>query len=122
MKSAIVIDHGDVTVSGDDDRTEKAEAVEAAVKDLLDETDTLGPIKVRDFAVDLGAHREDWKEGEPCPECGSEEISVMNLSEDRYISENGEFEFIKKGDAIGPDTSFVCGNCVTFLKYRPTTE
>lgn len=122
MKSAILIDHGDVTVSGDDDRTEKAEAVEAAVEDLLDETDALGPIDIEDFAVDLGAHREDWEEGEPCPECGSENISVMNLSEDRYISEDGEFEFIKKGDAIGPDTSYICGNCVTFLKYSPAAE
>ncbi|KZX46300.1 hypothetical protein [Haloarcula sp. K1] len=122
MKSTILINHDDVMVSGDDDRTEKAKAVEAAVEDLFDETDTLGPITVENLGVNLGAQRDDWEEGEPCPECGSTIISVMNLTEDRYVSESGKFEFVKKGDAIGPDTSYVCGNCVSFLKYSPATE
>ena len=122
MRSAIVIEHGDVAVSGDEDRSEKAEAVKEAVTELLDGNEDLGPIVVDDLTVDLGAHRDGWEEGEPCPECGSTKISVMNLGEDRYVSENGEFEFVKKGDALGPDTSYVCGNCVTFLKYNPATE
>lgn len=119
MRSAIVIDHGDVVVSGEEDRSEKTEAVKEAVEELLNEN--LGPIVVDDLTVTLGAHREDWEEGEPCPECGSAKISVMNLSEDRYVSEGGEFEFVKKGDALGPDTSYVCGNCVTFLKSTPAS-
>jgi len=46
----------------------------------------------------------------------------MNLSEDHYISEYDEFGFIKKGDAIGPETYFVWKKCVTFRKYSPATE
>lgn len=121
MRSAIVIDHGNVVVSGEEDRSEKTEAVKEAVEELLNENENLGPIVVDDLTVNLGAHREDWEEGEPCPECGSAKISVMNLSEDRYVSEGGEFEFVKKGDALGPDTSYVCGNCVTFLKSTPAS-
>lgn len=121
MRSAIVIQHGDVTVRGEEDRSEKTKAIKKAVEDLLDESEDLGPIVVDGLTINLGAHRKDWEEGEPCPECGSTMISVMNLSEDRYVSEDGMFVFIKKGDAIGPDTSYVCGDCGTFLKYTPSS-
>ena len=121
MRSAIIIDHGEITVSGDEDHNEKTEAVEEAVAELLRDGIDLGPIRVEEAKVDLAAVREDWEEGEPCPECGNEEVSVMNLSEDRYSSVDGEFDFRAKGDAIGPDVSHVCGSCVTFLKSNPVT-
>lgn len=121
MRSAIIIDHGEVTVSGDGEHTEKTEAVEEAVTEILGEDTELGPVSVEGIKVNLGAVREDWEEGEPCPDCGSKDVSVMNVNEDRYDSSDGAFEFTKKGDALGPDVSHVCGSCVTFLKSDPVT-
>jgi len=72
MKGAILINHDEVEVSGDDDRIEEAEVVKAAVEDFFDETDTLGPIEVKELVVGLGAYREDWEEGKSCPDCRSE--------------------------------------------------
>lgn len=122
MRSAILIDHSEIEVGGDDDQQAKEAAVEEAVAGVLGEGTSLGSVQVEDINVSLGCVRDDWEEGDPCPECGSAKISVMNLSEDRYESEGGQFNFMQKGDAMGPDTSYICGNCTTFLRYRAPNE
>lgn len=115
MKSIVLITHDEVEISDDEDHTQKEEQLEEALDEVLNGQD-FGPITTQSISVSLGAQHEDWEEGEPCPECGSTTVSVMELDEGRYISEDGDFEFMKKGDATGPSLSYVCGECVTHLK------
>lgn len=122
MKSAILLDHSQLEVSGNDEREANAEIIEEAIADVIASGENLGPIEVDDVTVALGCVRDDWEKGDPCPECGSTKISVMNLSEDRYKSEDGEFNFMQKGGAIGPDTSYICGNCTAFLRYQAVND
>lgn len=43
----------------------------------------------------------------------------MSVDEDIYASVDGEFEFIKKGDAIGPPLSILCPDCMAHLAHVP---
>lgn len=52
-----------------------------------------------------------WEQGEPCPECGSTEISIEAVHEEIYISEDGDFEFKQRGvplDSIGKPMCVEC--------------
>jgi len=61
----------------------------------------------------------DWELGDPCPVCGNERLSAMTVTEDIYSSKNGEFEYIKDGDSMGPVLSVVCPECRTHLTHVP---
>jgi hypothetical protein len=61
----------------------------------------------------------DWEFGKPCPVCGNETLSSMMVSEDIYSSNDGEFEYVKNGNAIGPVLSVVCPECRTHLSHVP---
>lgn len=61
----------------------------------------------------------DWECGEPCPKCGNETLSAMAAAEDIYVSKDGEFEYVKSGDAIGPVLSVLCLECCTHLMHIP---
>lgn len=69
--------------------------------------------------IHRNVRRPDWERGEPCPECGHETMSVMGVEEDLYESRDGEFRYVKKGDAIGPDLSVICPECMTHLVHVP---
>lgn len=95
-------------------------AVAVIDTDSVPEESPTTPIEPDDILTikEINVH-ENWEKGEPCPECGSEEISVMALDEDRYHSADGDYEFIRKGDAIGPGVSFICGDCLETLRHVP---
>jgi len=78
------------------------------------------PIEPKDIlqVKEIEEH-DDWEEGKPCPECGNDLLSVMALEEDKIKSANGKFDFIKKGDAIGPNFSILCPKCMTTLREIP---
>jgi hypothetical protein len=65
------------------------------------------------------SHEPDWEFGEPCPVCGNETLSAMMVTEEIYNSSDGEFEYVKNGDAIGPVLSVVCPECRTHLSHIP---
>lgn len=52
-----------------------------------------------------------WERGEPCPECGSTEISVEVAHGEIYISEGGNFEYREKGSHIGDVGKPMCVQC-----------
>lgn len=72
-------------------------------------------------AVDIAGvqTRHDWKRGEPCPECDNRTLSVMAASEDIYNSCDGDFQYLKAGDVIGPTLSILCPECMTQLVHTP---
>jgi len=65
------------------------------------------------FSVETG-YQSDWEPGEPCQECDHTILTVVETISNRYSSENGEFEYLKGGHAIGGDLVWVtcreCGN------------
>lgn len=69
--------------------------------------------------IHRSTYHPDWDHGKPCPECGNETLSVMSLDEDIYKSIDGEFEFIKLGDGLGPTLSILCPDCMTYLAHVP---
>lgn len=69
--------------------------------------------------VHRGTRHPDWERGAPCPECGNQTMSVLAVEEDLYDSSNGEFTFVKKGDALGPQLSVLCPDCMTHLEDVP---
>lgn len=72
-------------------------------------------------AVDIAGiqSRSDWKRGEPCLECDNRTLSVMAANEDLYDSTDGRFQYIRRGDAIGPPLSILCPDCMTRLAHVP---
>jgi predicted RNA-binding Zn-ribbon protein involved in translation (DUF1610 family) len=53
----------------------------------------------------------DWQRGEPCPDCGSEEIHVMRESGEVFRSTDGEWEYHSKTDTMGAMHKPECNNC-----------
>lgn len=97
--------------------TEQSEgAAPLTVADLRAHLDAL-PADAVDIAG--GQSRSDWERGEPCPECDNRTLSVMAADEDLYGSGDGEFQYLKAGDAIGPTLSILCPNCMTRLAHVP---
>lgn len=99
------------TTQDDSDATDAAalEIVQMALDSL-----TPGDIDIRH-----SFQHPDWERGDPCPNCGNDILSVMNIEEDYYKSERGEFSFAKKGDAFGPTVSILCPDCMTHLEDTP---
>jgi hypothetical protein len=90
--------------------------------------DTVDPEYVQKFirrfpsdALEIrqSTHEPDWEFGKPCPVCGNETLSAMTVSEDIYNSSDGEFEYIKSGEAVGPVLSVLCPECRTHLSHVP---
>lgn len=52
-----------------------------------------------------------WKQGEPCPNCGSKKISGMSPTEDYYYSANGEMEVGEPGNWVGDTSDYFCPSC-----------
>jgi hypothetical protein len=94
--------------SPDDDRIDPADFQEM-----------LATLSSDALEIRQSTHHPDWEHGDPCPECGNETLSVMSVDEDIYTSVDGEFEFTKKGDAIGPPLSVLCPECMTHLAHVP---
>ena len=99
----------------------KAIAVIETDGETVESTDQpIGPNAIERIEP-VESHAE-WEPGQPCPECGNTELSVMALDEDKYHSEDGETHFVAKGEAIGPETSWICPQCMTELHHLPISE
>jgi len=64
----------------------------------------------------------EWEEGEPCPECGNDTLSVMAADEGLYRSRNGEFSYLQNDTAVGTKTSILCPKCMTTLFDTPVEQ
>ena len=102
-----------VIISGES--VESREALGTALEAGLKQTD----LNTEDIGVHTGDEHDEWEPGEPCPECGSDRISVMVLSEDIEHHDHQQSEFLKKGDTLGPALSHTCAECLTHLDHLP---
>lgn len=57
----------------------------------------------------------DWEQGEPCPHCGCEQVSVEVGHEEIFSSKDGDFEFIERGAPLGNMSEPMCVNCEEWL-------
>jgi hypothetical protein len=80
---------------------------------LLDQVDD-DEVKIRQSIT-----YPNWSRGDPCPECGSSELAIMELREATYISSESEFEFDHLTNNTGPQLSIVCKECQTHLSHVP---
>lgn len=87
--------------------------------DTADVQEILAAIPSDALEIRQSTHHPDWEHGEPCPECENDVLSVMSVDEDIYASVDGEFEFREKGDALGPELSVLCPECMTHLVHVP---
>jgi hypothetical protein len=115
MKAIIMIEQDELSFPDKDAWRETEQGIEEQLRDLLGNQEKVSALDVDTLSLSLDGEHTDWEKGEPCPECGSNVISVMQVKEERFSSEGGEFEFKKYGDAVGPEFSIVCGECVTRL-------
>jgi hypothetical protein len=69
--------------------------------------------------VTVGESHPDWEQGEPCPECGSRGLSILETEESIYDSQDGDFQYVSGGDATGGILSVLCPNCMTYLEHVP---
>ncbi|MFA9517054.1 hypothetical protein ACERIT_07530 [Halopenitus sp. H-Gu1] len=118
-------------------KEERIDSKDEAPSDVLEslltpfkslDSDTVDPEYVRKLLRRLPAvaleirqstYEPDWEFGKPCPVCRNVTLSAMTVSEDIYNSSDGEFEYVKKGDANGPVLSVVCPECRTHLSHVP---
>jgi predicted RNA-binding Zn-ribbon protein involved in translation (DUF1610 family) len=94
--------------------------IETDVEAVEDTDQPIAPDAIE--RIESVEEHDEWEPGQPCPECGNTELSVMGLDEDKYHSEDGETYFVAKGEAIGPETSWICPNCMTELRHLPISE
>lgn len=87
--------------------------------DLADVQAILTALPSNALEIRQSTHHPEWAHGDACPECGNESLSVMSVDEDIYASVDGEFEFHKTGDALGPHLSILCPECMTHLVHVP---
>lgn len=95
--------------SSDQDVASLAEQIE----DLLDGEFT------ESWDIHHRTRHEEWEQGNPCPECGSTDISTVIPYEDIFLSENGEFRYMDQGDYIGSPLSHMCLDCEELLFHTP---
>lgn len=65
---------------------------------------------------------DDWEPNEPCPECGSENITVIVPREYNTETFKGELMHTAPAEVIGPDMNHYCKNCDTHLSNHPASE
>jgi hypothetical protein len=89
---------------------------ELVLDDAVGLLDAVDPTTV-DVAV--GESHPGWEQGEPCPECGSRGLSVLEPEESIYDSQDGDLQYVSGGDATGGILSVLCPNCMTYLEHVP---
>lgn len=76
-------------------------------------------VDAADIEVAVGAGHSEWEQGQPCPDCGSSRLSVLEPEEWIYDSQDGDFQYLSGGDASGGILSVLCPNCMTYLHHVP---
>jgi hypothetical protein len=83
--------------------SEVAKQIEHALEEIFGENR---------FDIETTFSHNHWERGEPCPECGCEIINVVETRNNKYVSEEGEMEYIDSGHAIGGDDVWIaCNDC-----------
>lgn len=114
MYSALWISH-----DRPDDRAEFHDQLQTILESALAESDLDVELSA-DFL--LGHHHPDWEKGDPCPECGDNQVVVSTRRDDSYWSSDGDFQYSKDIRATDDTLGIVCSNCKTILRevpYRP---
>jgi hypothetical protein len=66
---------------------------------------------------------DDWEPGDPCPECGTDRISVIEPREYYYTyDEQGDVVQTSYGDVSGPEMNHYCKECDILLSEHPATS
>lgn len=90
---------------------------------LMDEeSQTLAALsnKLSSLDVEAGSQRENWEPGDPCSECGSTRLSVINTREMLYdYNDNGDVVGTAPGEVNGPELDHFCRECETILSEHP---
>ena len=69
-----------------------------------------------------GWQHDDWEPGDPCPECGTNRISVIEPREYIYTyDERGDVVQTSYGDVSGPEMNHYCKECDVLLSEHPAT-
>lgn len=121
-QSIIILSHEEHVVEDNPEHSRHTDELQRAISDLLDDVTELGPISIDSHTAKLGAIRQGWEPGNPCPECESETISVLTVKEEQYTSSKGTFEYQDRGEADGNDVSHICADCTTFLRALPVSH
>lgn len=64
---------------------------------------------------------EGWVFGEPCPACGSERVTVLEVSDEWYVSGDGETAWTSGGEMAGYHIDVQCGRCDRTLYQHPAS-
>lgn len=64
---------------------------------------------------------DDWEPGEPCPKCGSEDITVMSPREYEIEKFDGHVVHGAPDDMVGPDLDHWCKGCDSLLSEHPAS-
>lgn len=74
------------------------------------------------LSVESGSQRSDWEPGEPCPECGTNRISVVEPREFIYTYDgNGDVVGSAPGEVNGSELDHYCKECDILLSEHPAT-
>lgn len=69
-----------------------------------------------------GWQHDDWEPGDPCPECGTNRISVIEPREYIYTyDERGDVVQTSYGDVSGHEMNHYCKECDVLLSEHPAT-
>lgn len=74
-----------------------------------------------DIEVYEGNRHPDWDRDSPCPECGSEKISIIEADDSIYTWDEGkrELTYDGVGHCAGTQISFFCQGCDQVLAEHP---
>lgn len=101
------------------------EELELSPSDLLSKRSlTLAELETAlpSLTIENRWQHEDWQPGDPCPECGGEEVSVIKPREYVYTyDDEGLVTDSRLGEASGPAMNHHCTNCFTTLSQHPAT-
>ncbi|WP_302084035.1 hypothetical protein [Salinibaculum rarum] len=61
---------------------------------------------------------EDWKQGDPCPDCGETMLYAVQASGEKYESDRGDFQYMDHSYYL-EWLKVTCSNCDTVLFDHP---
>lgn len=107
--ASILIEHDDF-----DTEQDLMNALEAALSGEKDSA--IGP---EQLTIHRTYRHPDWEHGDPCPECGNPELSVINTNDEIHHSEDGDFVYVDQGEPGGMTMSIMCQECNEELYHTP---
>lgn len=74
-----------------------------------------------DLNVYEGNRHPDWDRDGPCPECGGEKISIIELDDSIYTwdEDAGELTYDGVGHCTGTQVSYFCQSCEQVIAEHP---